>query len=459
MAGGSASLALPGPFDSNRAFVYTVAIQSALSSTSRKRHVSSEKAIFDPTNRTVRLGVRLLWITLALLLLLFFIGGIPYRFQALSVACPQPPCTLNALAPAEAQALAELGLSLETYAAWQIGLEMLLGGGMTLLALFLFWRSFDNIQGILVTFMLVLIGLNFMAEVDTAFVEHNPVFRLPYDFMTSMTGVVLILFLYVFPDGRFVPRWARLPFALFFLVGMLEPLRLGEDTPSAQFSYVFLYTFLLSLLLGFGAQVFRYRYVSTALQRQQTKWVLVGLATILGSIIFYSLVVEIFPLEAGLPRLLFNTVGYATLAPLILLFPISMVISIMRYRLWDLDLIIRRTLVYAVLTATLALVYFGVVVLLQSLIHGLTGQDSALAIVLSTLAIAALFAPLRNRIQAFFDRRFYRRKVDAAQALARFANTARDEVDLDALAGELTGVVRETMQPEHVSLWLREGEA
>jgi hypothetical protein len=236
----------------------------------------------------------------------------------------------------------------------------------------------------------------------------------------------------------------------------LEPLlRLGEEIPSAQFSYVYLYAFLLSLLLGFAAQVFRYRRVSTAVQRQQTKWVLAGVATILFSILFYSLVVEIFPLEAGLPRLLFNTVGYGALALLILLFPISMVISIMRYRLWDVDLIIRRTLIYTVLTATLALVYFGAVVLLQSLIHGLTGQDSALAIVLSTLAIAALFAPLRRRIQGFFDRRFYRRNYDAAQALARFANSARDEVDLDALAGELTGVVRETMQPEHVSLWLR----
>jgi hypothetical protein len=400
--------------------------------------------------------VRLVWVALTLLLLIFFSGGIPYRFQALSVPCSQAPCPVNALVPEEAQALAELGLSLETYAAWQIGLESMLGVGMTLLALFLFWRSFDNIQGILVTFMLVLIGLNFMAEVDTAFVEHNPVFLLPHGFITAMTGVAMILFLYIFPDGRFVPRWTRLPFALFVLVGAVEPsLQLGGEIPSAQFSYVYLYAFLLSLLLGFGAQVFRYRYVSTALQRQQTKWVLVGLATILGSILCWSLVVEIFPLEAGLPRLLFNTAGYGALALLILLFPVSMVISIMRYRLWDLDLIIRRTLVYAVLTATLALVYFGAVVLLQSLIHGLTGQDSALAIVLSTLAIAALFAPLRNRIQAFFDRRFYRRKVDAAQALARFANTARDEVDLDALKGELVGVVGETMQPEHVSLWLR----
>src|SRR5690606_6844241 len=109
----------------------------------------------------------------------------------------------------------------------------------------------------------------------------------------------------------------------------------------------------------------------------------------------------------------------------------------------------------AVLTATLAFVYFAAVVLLQSLFHGLTGQDSALAIVLSTLAIAALFSPLRHRIQSFFDRRFYRQNYDAVQALARFARTARDEVDLDGLTGELADVVTDTMQPQHFSLWLR----
>jgi hypothetical protein len=438
--------------------VYTRAIRSTLFGALRKRIVASEKGNGDTIQPSLRLGARLAWVALTLLSLLFFIGGVPYRFAQLSQVCVQAPCTLNALSGDEAQALLALGFSLRTYAGWHIGLESMLGGAMTLLALFLVWRAFDTRQGVLVAFMLMLIGLNFMAEVDTAFVEHNPSFRFSYDLLTSLTGVSLILFLYVFPDGRFAPPLARFPFVLFGVVAMLEPfLRLGGETPSAQFSYLYLFTFLLSLVLGLAFQVYRYRFVSTPVQRQQTKWVLVGVGAIIGPILVYSMLVEIFPLEAGLPRLLFNTVGYGLLAFLILLFPISMVISILRYRLWDVDLIIRRTLVYAALTATLALVYFGAVVLLQSLIHGLTGQDSALAIVLSTLAIAALFAPLRSRIQQFFDRRFYRRNYDAAQSLAHFANTARDEVDLDVLTGELTGVVRETMQPEHVSLWLRRG--
>jgi cobalamin biosynthesis protein CobD/CbiB len=135
--------------------------------------------------------------------------------------------------------------------------------------------------------------------------------------------------------------------------------------------------------------------------------------------------------------------------------PISMGIAILRYRLYEIDLIINRSLVYGLLTAILALIYFGSVTLLQSFFSILTGQANTLAIVASTLAIAALFNPLRRRIQSFIDRRFYRRKYDARKILEAFGSRQRDETDLERISEELVGVVREAMRPAHVSVWLR----
>jgi hypothetical protein len=135
--------------------------------------------------------------------------------------------------------------------------------------------------------------------------------------------------------------------------------------------------------------------------------------------------------------------------------PIAIGIAILRYRLYEIDIIINRTLVYGALTVTLVALYFGGIVVLQRVFVLLTGQQSTLAVVASTLLIAALFSPMRRRIQSFIDRGFYRRKYDAARTLEVFSAKLRDETDLDALSDDLVGVVRETMQPEHVSLWLR----
>jgi len=208
------------------------------------------------------------------------------------------------------------------------------------------------------------------------------------------------------------------------------------------------------------ALLYRYRWVSTPVQRQQIKWVVFAATFALVDVSVVFLVLRLLPSYfpvLGVSTQLHNLVVLILVGFLPVLFPLSIGIALLRYRLYDIDIIINRTLVYGSLTALLALLYFGLVIGLESLVRLFTGQvsQSPVIIVASTLAIAALFQPLRKRIQAIIDRRFYRSKYDAAKTVAAFSATLRQEVDLDQLREHLLAVVQETMQPAHVSLWLR----
>jgi hypothetical protein len=208
---------------------------------------------------------------------------------------------------------------------------------------------------------------------------------------------------------------------------------------------VLLYAFGIVASLSVLVRLRRARGV----QRQQIKWYAYAAALLAGSAALPYVVSETLNIwwlqwVAFVPAVF----GVASL-------PVAVGIAILKYRLYDIDILINRTLVYGSLTALLALVYFGGIVVLQRVFVVLTGEKSTLAVVASTLVIAALFNPLRRRVQAFVDRRFYRRKYDAAKTLEAFSAKLRDETDLDALSDDMVGVVRETMQPAHVSLWLR----
>jgi hypothetical protein len=193
-----------------------------------------------------------------------------------------------------------------------------------------------------------------------------------------------------------------------------------------------------------GSLIVRMRRAGTV-ERQQIKWLAYGGAVVVGTI-FASGFVSIWSVPLSI----------LIISAALLGLPVFTGIAILRYRLYDIDIIINRTLVYGSLTLLLALVYFGGVTATQAIFRTLSGQEQQpqLAIVVSTLAIAALFSPLRHRIQSFIDRRFYRRKYDARKTLEAFSAKLRDETDLDRLGDELMGVVHETIQPAHVSLWL-----
>jgi hypothetical protein len=271
--------------------------------------------------------------------------------------------------------------------------------------------------------------------------------------------VAMLIFLYLFPDGCFVPRWSRW-LALLWFAYQVPAYFLPQS--AADLSGTWLGQLIFSCLIasGVAAQVYRYLRVASPVQRQQTKWVVFGITV--GIALDLTLVAvataDILPwqFESGTPTyFVVLTVSFLAL----LLIPLSIGVAILRARLWDIDIIIRRTLVYGSLSGMLVLVYVSSVVLLQFVLRPLFGEQSPqLVTVASTLAIAALFSPLRRRIQTVIDQRFYRRKYNAAQILAAFSATMRDRTDLDALADDLREVVEQTMQPSYLSLWLRKPE-
>jgi hypothetical protein len=282
-------------------------------------------------------------------------------------------------------------------------------------------------------------------------------------------GLLIFSFL-LFPHGRLLsPRWRTVAWVsaiscvTALISGMLEHEFLYEYTWPEDMSFVkplftgpvaevaatvFWYSSMVILAMLFasgGSLVFRLRR-SSGEERQQLKWVVYSVALLALAVPSTILVIIILQSLEGV------RVFFAMLFPLI---PISVGMAILRYRLYDIDLLINRTLVYGSLTATLIALYFVGIVVLQRVFVLLTGQQSTLAVVASTLLIAALFTPLRRRIQSFIDRRFYRKKYDARKTLEAFSTQLRNATDLEALGDDLVGVVRETMQPAHVSLWLR----
>ena len=281
-----------------------------------------------------------------------------------------------------------------------------------------------------------------------------------YNVLGNLAFLSFFLLFYLFPDGRFEPRWTRwlaIFFVAYFVMDELFPnFPYNPDNWGPLLGVPFFLGLTGSMVY---AQVYRYRHVSGPVQRQQTKWAIFGFIAAILAFIGFGLedALQLFP-RSGAAGMLSELV-YATVGSLaFLLIPLSIGVAVLRYRLYEVDFIVNRTLVYGSLTATLALVYFEGVAITQALFQALTGQQEQqpqLAIVVSTLVIAALFNPLRGRIQSFIDRRFYRRKYDAAKTIEGFSMKLRDETDLEALSDELVGVVREAMQPAHVSLWLR----
>lgn len=327
-----------------------------------------------------------------------------------------------------------------------------------LIALLIFTRRSAEWMGLLTAAGLAAFALHITPTLHT-WMGSDPT-RIFIGSLAKGIGLGLaFLFLYLFPGGYYSPSWMRL-----FFLGWIVWVVFWLVNPESLFSFRDPYTIrvkgfvLLMSWWGIGvfSQIYRYVFISGPLERQQTKYITFGVAIVASGYVLY---VPLREAMARLPQPEFAQIVFQMVAPYLFLtmvaaIPITIAFSILRYRLWDIDLIIRRTLIYSILSATLVVIYLVIVILLQMLVSDWMADLPNYVLAGSTLIVVVMVNPLRRRIQDAIDRRFYRSKYDAEKALARFATLARDEADMERLTSSMVLVVQDVLQPESVSVWL-----
>jgi hypothetical protein len=408
-----------------------------------------------------RVIARVGWLATVIGTLALFVSGLPAFYTDLA----HQPCTsaitcilFGSQHPDQLHTLQAAGLSVSDISAYFVGLQIAIVVIWSAVGIVIFWRRSDDWLALLVALALILFNAGMQGGPVTALTIASPVWTLPVELLSFFGQASFGVLLFLFPNGRFAPRWSRW-FALVYVVQTALAVFPPANSPLsvANVSALDGLLFVSAAIVAVYSQIYRYRGIASPVQRQQVKWAVFGI------IVTIALVVLLDSTNAisGLSQSSIVYLAIQGLYPLaLLLIPFSIGIAVLRFRLFDIDVIINRTLVYGSLTAILAAIYFMCVVGFQAVAEALTGVRSLPppVIVISTLLVATLFTPLRRRLQSVIDRRFYRTKYDAQKTLAAFGATLRQEVDLSELQGHLLAIVTETMQPAHVSLWLRPQE-
>jgi hypothetical protein len=409
---------------------------------------------------------RVAWVVVAVTVLAIVVFSIPSSYEYYSKVCTAAPgvCSGQAMGqttPAQAtsegvRALRDAGLSVRSFAISNVVIDKIFQFVWFAVGALIFWRRSGDRMALLTSLFLVTFGpITVDPAAAISLVSSQPAWWLPVRGVELVGLVCSTLFFFLFPGGRFVPRWTRWLAVAFIALNLFRSPFAGSYASWPALETISYLVFVGGVVSLVWSQVYRYRRVSSPVQRQQTRWVVFGTSLGIAGTFPTRLPVDISLVDGSTPlTLLLLEAGFSLS---FLLLPLSIGVAVLRSRLFDVDVLINRTLVYAILSATLVAVYFGGIVLLQRVFAGLTGQEKLpqFAIVASTLAIAALFDPLRRLIQSFIDRRFYRQKYDARKTLESFSAKLRNETDLDALSDDLVVAVRETVQPAHVTLWLR----
>jgi hypothetical protein len=389
---------------------------------------------------------RVVWVLVFVAMLAAFFIQIPYYLAYMSRACPD---TCGFTTQQEA-ALASIGISLDVFAWIALSCTLVISLISVVLALILFWRRSNDWMAMLVA--LFLVGYPIMNNGTTGNLPTDipPSLWVLLQVLTFPVWIIYAATFMLFPSGRFAPHWTWILFIFWSIWGQLISL-----TPDLFEGILFL-GYPLFVITTIIWQVYRYRHSSTPVQRQQTKWAIAGLFAVL-------VANQLFWLPSGftpLGQTLYMPASFLFYQLVILALPITFFIAIQRNRLYDIDTIINRALVYGSVTVVLAAAYAGCIIAFQAISRTLVpipgGPDEPITIVISTLLIAALFQPLRRRVQRAVDRRFYRTKYDARKAVEAFGATLRQEVDIASFRERLLAVVQQTMEPRHVSLWLKD---
>jgi signal transduction histidine kinase len=395
------------------------------------------------------------WAALVAFTLAIFFASLPMYLAQMETPCAGATCSYGSpTTPEQAGVLTEMGLSPGDYAASTLVLTLALVVVCLVISTLIVWRKSDDRMAMLVALMLVTLGP--ISVTSTVLALPSP-WQVPNACLFFLALALFALVFSVFPSGRFVPRWTRWTLVAFLVV--LIPFTFFPNAPFTL-NGLSLSLFYLTSLVEFAilavVQLYRYRRVSSPLQRQQTKWVVFGIA-VPCIVIVVGYLLLFFP-ALDEPDSVYLLALNVVTEVLILLLPLSFGFAMLRSRLWDIDALINRTLVYGALTASLALVYVGLIIGLQVLLRGIISHDNSVAIVLSTLAIAALFLPLRQRIQRMINRMIYGERDEPYAVLSRLGSRLEATLAPEAILPTIVETVAQAFKLPYAAIALKQGD-
>ena len=398
---------------------------------------------------------RVAWILVALASVGLFIAALAAEFAQLRVPCPTAECSTAQLPPAGVRALEDLGLSLDSFAAYSVAMDALFAAVYGAVAALIYWRKSEDRMGLFVSLALLTFGTATFPATMAALAARHPVSEVPVTFLHFLGSATFGLFLYLFPDGRFVPRWTR--WVALAWIAWQVPRYFFPDwylDPTGWHALVSTGVWLIALGTAVYSQVHRYRRASSPAQRQQIKWVVFGISAALAGFLGMVLALLAFaPTPTSPGALLAHLIGYTFVGYLaMLLIPVSIGISMLRHRLFDVDLVINRALVYGALTATVVGLYVLVVGGLGELLQL---RGNLIVSLLATGLAAVIFQPLRDRLQRGANRLMYGERDDPYAVLSRLGSRLESTPAHDAVLPAVTRTVLEALKLPYAEIQLR----